>query len=52
MLTLRPFSKLKAELAELERLHREDAARREEQAKLTELMRNLKFLDRRIERPG
>ncbi len=44
-----PISKLKAELAELERLHREDAARREEQAKLTELMRNLNVLDRRIE---
>src|SRR6266550_1077213 len=43
-----PISKLKAELAELERLHREDAARREEQAKLTELMRNLNVLDRRI----
>src|SRR5439155_1279469 len=37
------------ELAELERLHREDAARREEQAKLTELTRNLNVLDRRIE---
>jgi len=43
-----PISKLKAELAELERLHREDAARREEQAKLTELVRNLGILDRRI----
>ncbi len=44
-----PISKLKAELAELERLHREDAARREEQAQLTELVRNLNILDRRIE---
>ena len=44
-----PLSKLKAELAEFERLHREDAARREEQAKLTELARNLDVLDRRIE---
>src|SRR6266481_7770811 len=43
-----PISKLKAELAELERLHQEDAARREEQAKLTELTRNLNVLDRRI----
>jgi len=43
-----PISKLKAELAELDRLHREDAARREEQAKLTELTRNLRLLDARI----
>src|SRR3989449_10061395 len=43
-----PITKLKAELVELERLHREDAARREEQAKLTELTRNLNVLDRRI----
>ncbi|PYP12684.1 MAG: hypothetical protein DMD54_18085, partial [Gemmatimonadetes bacterium] len=43
-----PISRLKAELLELERLHREDAARREEQAKLTELTRNLGVLDRRI----
>ena len=43
-----PISKLKAELAELERLHREDAARREDQAKVTELTRNLNVLDRRI----
>ncbi|HXM39430.1 MAG TPA: SMC family ATPase [Gemmatimonadales bacterium] len=43
-----PISKLKAELAELDRLHREDAARREEQAKLTELTRNLNVLARRI----
>ncbi len=42
------ISKLKAELAELERLHREDAARREEQASLTELTRNLNQLDRRV----
>ena len=42
------ISKLKAELAELDRLHREDAARREEQASLTELTRNLNQLDRRI----
>src|SRR5205814_2100469 len=43
-----PISKLKKELAELERLHREDAARREDQAKVTELTRNLNVLDRRI----
>src|SRR2546421_435041 len=43
-----PISKLKAELVELDRLHREDAARREEQAKITELARNLSVLDRRI----
>src|SRR5438034_5003470 len=43
-----PISKLKAELSELDRLHREDAARREEQAKITELTRNLNLLDRRI----
>ena len=43
-----PISKLKAELTRLDRLHREDAARREEQAKLTELTRNLNVLDRRI----
>lgn len=43
-----PISKLKAELVKLDRLHREDAARREEQAKLTELTRNLNVLDRRI----
>jgi len=43
-----PISRLKAELAELERLHREDAARREDQAKITELTRNLNVLDRRI----
>jgi DNA repair protein SbcC/Rad50 len=43
-----PISKLKAELARLERLHREDVARREEQAKLTEQIRNLGMLDRRI----
>src|SRR3989440_9608036 len=43
-----PVSKLKAELQELDRLHREDAARREDQAKLTELARNLHVLDRRI----
>src|SRR5437762_1089123 len=43
-----PVSKLKAELQELDRLHREDAARREDQAKLTELARNLNALDRRI----
>src|SRR5438034_376576 len=43
-----PISKLKAELVELDRLHREDAARREEQAKITELARNLNVLDRRI----
>lgn len=43
-----PISKLKQELAELERLHREDAARREDQAKVTELTRNLNVLDRRI----
>src|SRR5256885_1050231 len=47
-----PISKLKAELAELERLHREDAARREEQAKLTELTRNLSVLDRRMAELG
>lgn len=46
--TVAPISRLKAELLELERLHREDAARREEQAKLTELTRNLNVLDRRI----
>ena len=43
-----PVSKLKTELTELDRLHREDSARREEQAKLTELTRNLNVLDRRI----
>jgi exonuclease SbcC len=43
-----PITRLKAELAELERLHREDAARREDQAKITELTRNLNVLDRRI----
>ena len=43
-----PISKLKAELAEWDRLHREDAARREEQAKLTELTRNLNMLDARL----
>ena len=43
-----PITKLKAELLELERLHREDAARREDQAKITELARNLNVLDRRI----
>lgn len=43
-----PITKLKAELLELERLHREDAARREDQAKITELARNLSVLDRRI----
>jgi len=47
-----PISKLKAELTELERLHREDAARREEQAKLTELTRNLNVLARRIAELG
>src|SRR6266550_3434743 len=47
-----PVSKLKAELAEWDRLHREDAARREEQAKITELARNLNVLDRRIEELG
>src|SRR6266498_627292 len=47
-----PITKLKAELVELERLHREDAARREEQAKLTELTRNLQVLDRRIAELG
>jgi exonuclease SbcC len=43
-----PITKLKAELVELDRLHREDAARREDQAKITELARNLSVLDRRI----
>ena len=43
-----PVSKLKAELVELDHLHREDAARREDQAKVTELTRNLNVLDRRI----
>jgi len=43
-----PVTRLKAELVELERLHREDAARREDQAKITELARNLSVLDRRI----
>ena len=43
-----PVTKLKAELVELDRLHREDAARREDQAKITELTRNLNVLDRRI----
>src|SRR5580765_3829711 len=43
-----PITRLKAELVELDRLHREDAARREEQAKITELTRNLSVLDRRI----
>ncbi|MGH7521569.1 MAG: AAA family ATPase, partial [Gemmatimonadales bacterium] len=43
-----PITKLKAELVELDRLHREDAARREDQAKVTELTRNLNVLDRRI----
>ena len=43
-----PITKLKTELLELERLHREDAARREDQAKITELSRNLSVLDRRI----
>ena len=47
-----PITKLKKELAELDRLHREDAARREEQAKLTELTRNLNVLDRRIAELG
>jgi exonuclease SbcC len=43
-----PITRLKAELVELDRLHREDAARREDQAKITELTRNLNLLDRRI----
>jgi len=43
-----PITRLKAELAELDRLHQEDAARREDQAKLTELARALSALDRRI----
>jgi exonuclease SbcC len=43
-----PITKLKAELVELDRLHREDAARREDQAKITELTRNLNVMDRRI----
>jgi exonuclease SbcC len=43
-----PVTRLKAELVELDRLHREDAARREDQAKVTELARNLNVLDRRI----
>ncbi|MDP3909279.1 MAG: SbcC/MukB-like Walker B domain-containing protein, partial [Gemmatimonadales bacterium] len=43
-----PISRLKAELAALDALHREDAARREDQAKQTELVRNLAVLDRRI----
>lgn len=43
-----PLSRLKAELAALDGLHREDAARREDQAKQTELTRNLSILDRRI----
>jgi exonuclease SbcC len=43
-----PIRALKAELAELDRLHQEDAARREDQAKLTELARALSALDRRI----
>jgi exonuclease SbcC len=43
-----PISRLKAELVELDRLHREDAARREDQAKITELTRNLNVLERRI----
>jgi len=43
-----PVTRLKAELVELERLHREDAARREDQAKITEQTRNLNLLDRRI----
>ena len=43
-----PVSRLKAELLELDRLHREDAARREDQAKVIELTRNLNVLDRRI----
>ena len=43
-----PISRLKAELADLDRLHQEDAARREDQAKLTELARALSGLDGRI----
>jgi DNA repair protein SbcC/Rad50 len=43
-----PVTRLKAELVELDHLHREDAARREDQAKITELTRNLGVLDRRI----
>jgi DNA repair protein SbcC/Rad50 len=43
-----PITQLKAELVALDRLHREDAARREDQAKITELTRNLNVLDRRI----
>ncbi|MGH7531480.1 MAG: AAA family ATPase, partial [Gemmatimonadales bacterium] len=47
-----PLSRLKAELAELDALHREDAARREDQAKMTELARTLATLDRRIAELG
>ena len=43
-----PISRLKADLADLDRLYREDAARREDQAKLTELARALSALDRRV----
>ncbi len=43
-----PISRLKAELGELDRLHQEDAARREDQAKLTELARAVAGLDGRI----
>jgi len=47
-----PISRLKAELTELDRLHQEDAARREDQAKLTELARTLGALDQRIAELG
>jgi exonuclease SbcC len=47
-----PISRLKAELSALDALHREDAARREDQAKQTELTRNLGVMARRIAELG
>src|SRR5207302_8708851 len=45
---LEPIARLKGELTDLERLQREEAARRADQAQLEELGRSIRVLERRI----
>src|SRR5207245_2010836 len=49
---LAPVARLKEEVAALERLQRETAARRTEEAQLAELARNIRMLERRLTELG
>src|SRR5256714_13084393 len=51
-LPISPVARLKEEVAALERLQRETAARRTEEAQLAELARNIRMLERRLTELG